>query len=1104
MNNLVEIADLETYDTSKISLAQLRDDMRLVLAHYSTLKSGKVLHYNRGGERIEATEKLLSDLLHDIMKELIKRGSTTFHPNKMKDASRELFDKVVNRLKREGIDVPIDESISLKTYERILTRLVPFVIVDQAISLVGSVTVDRVLNPRDIDVLIRWDKLEPAITRNLEAVLAERDIHYILDTRGPHSTYIPIYDFVFVPMGFNYPGQSHIIDGEEYIRNIYPFIITPAYLSIEDDDEALIIACNDEIPKLSVPLKIKKLFPEVEVRDDWGREPTDLELGHLYAVPRPVISKVEVNEPYFEPFKVFKTIDLDESALREVKIDFLGTGGLTTTEQGKRKNSTIAITAKDETILVGVFKDFPKEDVPKVEAFFPTSSKSIARAEELDGNTPIIFGKSWQGNHIRVRPFEVFHTKVEENYGYIIEAERKKIAVVPEFLSFNFKLIKRADIAILDGASVGRDILFSGGSGGHMDVLKSYKRALKAGVGRIAYVHIGLNTEKFLTRLKKDKLNSDELELASLVSKGVVVFPNDKQTIKEVSILESIKPKQRFKTQKPHMGTWTDFFSVDEIWDKWAKQKLEQGKEIVASTKWDGMRVVISNGSEPSIWFEDSGNERANHPFFKKLSAAIAKLPSCVLDGEFLVRKGQHILPRTQIFTAIAGDIDAEPIIEVFDLLYWDGEDYSERPYKERLAKLKSVKLPAQLNKVEHYNVTDKASLERLGKKLAAVPGSEGIMLAVLDEPYHFGGTDALAKVHTVFEVKGIVLSVNRTQNGYTYTIGLAEPPEGYPEKKLTDFKGKKYASLGNTFVSKEKLANEGDTLNVVVEEIIKLSDGSVAWGKPTPAAVDRSRGPFAVKQVLDMAKRAHVLKEEIEEASRPPNEAEEEGITRSESSRKYWESEWQRVLSGLKNKKFILHEHWRGLKEEETKLSREQLYKTSNSVHWDLRLGAKTGWWGITLFAGRASDAKQKLEKLARGNVYVQSWPKPKALSKAHEGWLDYAKDSPKVHGPGEVGSTSQMWSVFFAIDSGTYSVGVANRSFVELFINGKLLKGRYLWQKADVGDRRIWILQKPEDQTPYAESHDFEQTVNRLRKRGHKYIIWPDEEGVPRLHEI
>ncbi len=226
------------------------------------------------------------------------------------------------------------------------------------------------------------------------------------------------------------------------------------------------------------------------------------------------------------------------------------------------------------------------------------------------------------------------------------------------------------------------------------------------------------------------------------------------------------------------------------------------------------------------------------------------------------------------------------------------------------------------------------------------------------------------------------------------------------------------------------------------------------------------------------------------------------EGETRGEAAAKYWAENWWKNFPKSGKGKFVAQHHWRGLSKEETKLSNEELLETDHSVHADLRFTANDHLWGFSVFLGETKENKEAggslLYKLGERKLQGSfKLPQPKE-------WLKVGVDEPYISEPGGVGSTSRKYSKFFAIDHGTYEIGVWREHMFEVFLRGKKLKGRYIIEYAPVGGQRIWLIEKPKDQTPYAEKNRLEDVIKELKKKGQKYLIWAKPGQKPRLIEV
>jgi len=561
----------------------------------------------------------------------------------------------------------------------------------------------------------------------------------------------------------------------------------------------------------------------------------------------------------------------------------------------------------------------------------------------------------------------------------------------------------------------------------------------------------------------------------------------------QLSVLKaiSVSPGKKFEVMKPSMAGTTDYFNTDELWDDWAQDKLEE-HPLIGQPKIDGFRCILSKGEKVSAWFEDTKQDRTDD--IKPIIEGLDKHPNFVLDCEIIAEKDDKPIPRTQLMSLFAGKLEAKPIAMIFDCLYWDDKDISQQPYSERYKKaqyaVNDIDNPL-VRLVPQKKIKDKASLQIVGKWATLQDFSEGLMVKQADSPYEFGSTDSMAKWKTIFEIKVEVIEAIKRENGYTYHCGLKKDDSEFTNitEDLVD--------LGNTFITKDKIADKGDTLNVRIEELIILKDEDkqrLVWGKPEVVGIDKSRGAYFANQAIDMAKRAHIFKEETEKAL-----GEEE--TRAERAEGFWEDNWYKVFPLSGKGKFVYHHHWRGLDEEESKLSEEQLLQTEHSVHGDLRLEGRDTLWGFTVFTGTTKDLRE-----AKGNrlANLPQDDKLQGVFKLEQPgeWLSVGVKKPYISEPGGAGATSQSYAKFFAADYGTYDLGVMREHFMEIFVHGKVLKGRYLFQYAPVGQGgRKWLISKPVDQKPYAETHDLERIKDELKQKRQKYLVWAKPGEKPRL---
>lgn len=116
--------------------------------------------------------------------------------------------------------------------------------------------------------------------------------------------------------------------------------------------------------------------------------------------------------------------------------------------------------------------------------------------------------------------------------------------------------------------------------------------------------------------------------------------------------------------------------------------------EWLAEWKWDGIRgQIVRRAGQCTLW---SRGEEIITERFPEIVAAAAALPDgTVLDGEVLAWHGDRVLPfarlqqrigRSKLTAKILQDIPARFV--AYDVLEWQGEDWRQRPLRERREQL--------------------------------------------------------------------------------------------------------------------------------------------------------------------------------------------------------------------------------------------------------------------------------------------------------------------------------------------------------------------------------------------------------------------------------
>ncbi|WP_147124385.1 ATP-dependent DNA ligase [Shimia ponticola] len=183
--------------------------------------------------------------------------------------------------------------------------------------------------------------------------------------------------------------------------------------------------------------------------------------------------------------------------------------------------------------------------------------------------------------------------------------------------------------------------------------------------------------------------------------------------------------------------------------------QLEDGPEALgtpsewrAERKWDGIRgQLIVRGGEHHLWSrgEDLMTDR-----FPEFTVTPDFLPDgTVIDGEVLAwadgaplsfnalqkRIGRKTVPKKLL-------AEAPVILKSYDLLEFDGEDWRDRPFDERRARLEALvhelpsEVPVKLSPLVAFETWDALTTER---EKSRDLNAEGVMLKRGDSPYLSG-----------------------------------------------------------------------------------------------------------------------------------------------------------------------------------------------------------------------------------------------------------------------------------------------------------------------------------------------------------------------------
>lgn len=181
-------------------------------------------------------------------------------------------------------------------------------------------------------------------------------------------------------------------------------------------------------------------------------------------------------------------------------------------------------------------------------------------------------------------------------------------------------------------------------------------------------------------------------------------------------------------------------------------ETLGDVKDWLAEWKWDGIRAqAIHRRGEIFLW---SRGEEPVLEQFPELAADLQRLPiGTVLDGEALAWKDDAALPFGTLQRRLGRKSVGKKLLAeapmaflAFDLLEYAGEDWRQRPLRERRAKLEELLASQTFERFRLSPVAVGESWDALAelRRESRERRTEGLMLKRLDGPYGVGRTTGL------------------------------------------------------------------------------------------------------------------------------------------------------------------------------------------------------------------------------------------------------------------------------------------------------------------------------------------------------------------------
>ena len=472
--------------------------------------------------------------------------------------------------------------------------------------------------------------------------------------------------------------------------------------------------------------------------------------------------------------------------------------------------------------------------------------------------------------------------------------------------------------------------------------------------------------------------------------------------------------------------------------------------EYAIEPKYDGYRVAAAKTGPGILIRTDEG--RSIEDKLPNIAEEMRKIPydTAILDCELVVyirgKRGDHSDVAAYLNSKSPAE-DYHVKLKPFDIVYADGVDVRDNPLKDRKKILAKVAWTDHVHPVKYTTARD-------GGVTAAVmeqATSEGSMVKDMDSTYNTQGK-GWYKWKRQLTIDAKVTAVGKKEGGYIYTC---EAGGGV---------------IGKTYVTKIE-AKVGDIIAVSVDHITKKESGGFTWYAPKVAALRKDKSTPDTAAVLEkMAVGKGKEKEKETEGKKMETnitDADEDGQGVQGKPAQTEPAQGKPVLEG----DFVLHEHWWGEKH-----------------HFDLRFKktnseGKAVMIGFTLFANSLDDFKARLASGGKLLAKEKEYHTPE--------WLTFHGDIP----PGETGNPTKNLIAHMEIrDKGHYTFAKRQSDFVDMTLNGSILKGRYYVRKVALKDSTEDPDSgpKPGDKQPTGQAGTSETT----QSKDNKWLFWKAKE--------
>lgn len=372
---------------------------------------------------------------------------------------------------------------------------------------------------------------------------------------------------------------------------------------------------------------------------------------------------------------------------------------------------------------------------------------------------------------------------------------------------------------------------------------------------------------------------------------------------------------------------------------------------------------------------------------------------------------------------------------------------------------------------IEAENYEDKLR-DKAGKKVDERPLYVfEIEVPRKDVTFEENGDCTLDRKVEVSELRKLIRRNGKQISSFDPAIRNAEEESG-SFSNTTEFEGKKYVNLGNTFMTDVDVPI-GTVLDVNVQELT-ITQGKLTWAKPRVTGVaEGSKGPYSAATAISIAKKYEGVLQKAEKRTASQEDLQEfaeggrdkfnvkqgdEGVLTVDEHITFLDEDAAKEFQGVKT-----YTGWNAAK--------QRLKPHQGSLHNDIRVNfSGTDFLqGMTVTVGKVQSRNKLIDNQEGDKLLIAGFKA--ATPRGKMKWqTDVGIREAWVFEPGEIGSPGKRWSAIFKVEKkATVKIGRVDDHFIEMKISGAshMLDGRWILMYAPIDPgNRVWILSRPKKQ--------------------------------------